>query len=87
LRIVTPSSIVPYIVMPLDPPDEDDDDPAIPEHPAHSSKAATSAATKTLDMIFPCNGMNTRIVILAPRLARTRIDVSAARETSDAGSV
>jgi hypothetical protein len=73
--------------MPLDPPDDDEDDPAMPEHPAHSSKAASSAAKAILDMTFPCNGMDTRIVILVPCLLRTRIDVSAAGETSDAGTI
>jgi len=49
-RTEMPSSITPYMVMPLDPP-ADDDPPDVPAHPAHT--AASSATTNSFSMKIP----------------------------------
>lgn len=54
LRTEMPSSITPYMVMPLDPPAEDEP-PEVPAQPAHTAHtAASSATTQSFSMKIPC---------------------------------
>jgi hypothetical protein len=88
LRTVTPSSIVPYIVMPPEP--ALDDGPDTPVQPAASVSTASAAAKMILNMRHSFALTSRRVVFHSSARMRMHaewpIDISAGSETSDASS-